>query len=113
MVHTVVLPNGHVICDDRERIDMEMVLASLAGTYWAADRSRDVLARSWANCLPMGIYAPDGKQVGFGRVLTDYALRAISATFSSNPTFAVLVLAADWSRPSWLIPSSRPSSTGR
>ncbi len=76
MVHTVVLSSGHVISDDRRRIDMKMVFASLAETYWAADRPRDVLVRSWANCLPFGVYAPTGEQVGFGRLLTDYALRA-------------------------------------
>ena len=75
-IHTVVLTNAYVISDDRGRLDMEMVLTSLAGTYWAADRPRTVLARSWANCHPFGVYAPAGEQVGFGRLLTDYALRA-------------------------------------
>ena len=76
MVHTVVLLTGHVISDDRARIDMEMVFASLAGTYWAANQPRPRIARSWANCLLFGVYAPSGEQVGFGRLLTDYAFRA-------------------------------------
>ena len=76
MVHAVVLPNGHVISDDRERLDMEFVHASLAGVYWAAGRPRAVTERSWANCLCFGVYAPDGAQAGFGRLLTDFALRA-------------------------------------
>ena len=55
---------------------MNFVHASLAGTYWAVGRPRALTERSWANCLCFGIYAPDSAQVGFGRLLTDYALRA-------------------------------------
>ena len=76
MAHTVELPSGYVISDDRSRLDMEFVHGSLAGTYWAIGRPRALTERSWANCLCFGIYAPDGAQAGFGRLLTDYALRA-------------------------------------
>jgi GNAT superfamily N-acetyltransferase len=76
MVHAVRLPNGYTISDDRARIDMAFVHASLASAYWAADRPRALTERSWANCLCFGIYAPDGAQVGFARLLTDYAFRA-------------------------------------
>ncbi len=76
MVHTVVLSTGHVISDDRARIDMDMVFASLAGTYWAANQPRARITRSWANCLLFGVYSPSDKQIGFGRLLTDYAFRA-------------------------------------
>ena len=73
--HTVTLPNGHTISDDRGRFDMGFVHDSLAQVYWAADRPRALTERSFANCLCFGIYAPD-QQVGFARLLTDYALRA-------------------------------------
>ncbi len=76
MVHTVVLPTGHVISDDRARIDMDMVFASLSKTYWAANQPRARIARSWANCLLFGVYSPSDEQIGFGRLLTDYAFRA-------------------------------------
>ena len=72
----VTLPNGHVISDDRERLDMEFVRTSLATTGWAANQPRALIDRSWSNCLCFGIYSPDGPQVGFGRLLTDYAFRA-------------------------------------
>lgn len=75
-MHVVTLPDGHVISDDRARLDMDFVHASLAGVYWAADRTRALTERSWANCLCFGIHAPDGTQAGFARLLTDYALRA-------------------------------------
>ena len=74
-VHAVTLPNGYTISDDRARLDMAFVHASLAQVYWAADRPRAVTERSFANCLCFGIYAPD-QQAGFARLLTDYATRA-------------------------------------
>jgi GNAT superfamily N-acetyltransferase len=76
MVHTVRLSTGHEISDDRGRIDMELVHDFLARAYWAIDRPRELTDRSWANCLCFGVYAPAGKQVGFARLLTDYAMRA-------------------------------------
>ncbi|MDT7952691.1 MAG: GNAT family N-acetyltransferase [Acetobacteraceae bacterium] len=73
--HTVTLPNGYTITDDRARMDMEFVHASLAQVYWAVERPRAVTERSFAHCLCFGVYAP-AQQVGFARLLTDYALRA-------------------------------------
>ena len=34
MPYTVLLENGYAITDDRARLDMEYVCASLATTYW-------------------------------------------------------------------------------
>jgi GNAT superfamily N-acetyltransferase len=75
-VHSIVLPDRHVISDERERHDMDFVHASLADTYWGADRPRALTERCWANSLCLGVYAVNGEQAGFARVLTDYALRA-------------------------------------
>lgn len=75
MVHTITLESGYTISDERTRLDMEFVHASLATVYWAENRPRAVTERSFANCLCFGIYGPDG-QVGFARLLTDYAMRA-------------------------------------
>jgi len=88
-VHAFGLANGYAISDERARLDMEFVHASLAGAYWAATRQRAVTERSWANCLCFGVYAPDGTpdctQVGFARLLTDYALRAHLADVFIRP----------------------------
>lgn len=75
-IHAVTLPNDYVISDERARVDMAHVIACLEAAYWAIGRPAEITRRSWANCLPFGIYAPDGRQVGFGRLLTDYAFRA-------------------------------------
>ena len=76
MVHSVRLPTGYEISDDRARIDMQYVHESLSSAYWAVSRARELTDRSWANCLCFGVYAPSGIQVGFARLLTDFALRA-------------------------------------
>ncbi len=76
MPHAITLPDGCQISDDRARIDMAFVHRSLATTYWAERRTPALTERSWANCLCFGIYAPGGGQLGFGRLLTDYAFRA-------------------------------------
>lgn len=80
-----------LISTDPARLDMDAVAAMLAGSYWAATRTRPVLERSFANSLCFGIYrigaskaahsqscgfeTADGRppQVGVGRVVTDYA----------------------------------------
>jgi GNAT superfamily N-acetyltransferase len=60
---------------DRERIDLDVVHGFLAECYWAEGVPRDVVARSIENSLCFGVYA-EGKQVGFARVISDYATYA-------------------------------------
>lgn len=83
--HVVVLANGFEISDARERLDMDFVHRSIADAYWARGRARSLTDRSWANSLCLGIYAAGGPQVGFGRVLTDYAVRAHVADVFVRP----------------------------
>ena len=65
--------DGYLISDDPARLDVEAVHAYLTRSYWAAGVPRDVVARSLANSLCLGIYAPDSQQVGLMRVISDYA----------------------------------------
>ena len=75
-VHAVILANGYEISDERERIDMAFVHASLASAYWAQGRAPAQTERSFSHCLCFGIYAPDGAPTGFARLLTDFTFRA-------------------------------------
>jgi ribosomal protein S18 acetylase RimI-like enzyme len=61
------------ISSDPTRIDVDLVHAFLNTTYWAAGRSRQVVERAIANSLCFGGYM-SGRQVAFGRVVTDYAV---------------------------------------
>lgn len=55
---------------DPARLDLEMMLAFLADSYWARGRSREELEVAVANSLAFGLYL-EGRQVGFARVVTD------------------------------------------
>jgi GNAT superfamily N-acetyltransferase len=64
---------GYEISDDPARHDVDAVHAYLTRSYWAAGIPRDTVARALAGSLAVGIYAPDGAQVGLVRVITDGA----------------------------------------
>lgn len=64
---------GYLICDDPALLDVDAIHAFLVGSYWAAGIPRAVVARAIANSLCLGIYTADRRQVGFVRIITDYA----------------------------------------
>ncbi|CAH2600836.1 GNAT family N-acetyltransferase [Rhodovastum atsumiense] len=76
MAHEVPLADGWVISDDRARLDLTVVHRFLAGTYWARERPPAATERAIAGSLCLGLYAPDGAQAGFARIVTDYGVRA-------------------------------------
>lgn len=63
------------VSTDRGRIDLDVVHGFLTECYWAKGIPREVVARSIENSLCFGVYA-EGKQVGFARVISDYATYA-------------------------------------
>jgi N-acetylglutamate synthase-like GNAT family acetyltransferase len=67
---------GYHLSDVPARLDVDAIHAYLTTSYWAAGIPRETVARSLAHSLALGIYAPDGAQVGLVRVITD------SATFA-------------------------------
>ena len=64
-----------VISTDRDRLDLDIVHGFLTESYWAKGIPREVVVRSIENSLCFGVYG-DGKQVGFARVISDYATYA-------------------------------------
>ena len=82
---TAILPNGYAISDDRSRLDMDYIHTALSREYWAVSRPRALMERAAANSLCFGIYAPDGAQRGFARLITDYAMRAHLADVVIDP----------------------------
>jgi GNAT superfamily N-acetyltransferase len=64
-----------LVSTDRALIDLEVVHRFLTECYWAKGIPRDIVARSIENSLCFGVYA-EGKQVGFARVISDYATYA-------------------------------------
>lgn len=63
----------YLISTDRSRLDVGLIHRFLSQTsYWAPGRAREVVQRSIDNSLPFGIYKGND-QVGFARIVTDYA----------------------------------------
>lgn len=68
------LPDGYVVSTEKSRLDVLRIHAWLAeSSYWAKGRPIDVVVRSIQHSLCFGVYAPDGSQAAFARVVTDYA----------------------------------------
>jgi GNAT superfamily N-acetyltransferase len=66
--------NDYSISTDRDRLDVARVHRFLSTeAYWSPGVAREVVERSIENSLAFGVYAPGGEQVGFARVVTDYA----------------------------------------
>ena len=67
------LPDGYELDDDPDRIDREAVHGYLSDeSYWAAGRAREVMDELVATAARVvGLYAADGRQVGFARVVSD------------------------------------------
>src|SRR4029078_11350258 len=64
---------GYLITTDRSRLDVALIHKFLTTeSYWAAGKAIEVVQRSIDNSLCFGIYQQD-KQVGFARVVTDFA----------------------------------------
>ena len=64
---------------DAADMQVDAIHAFLTQSYWAADISCAVVERAIAGSLCVGIFAPDGEQVGFARVVTDRATFAYLA----------------------------------
>jgi GNAT superfamily N-acetyltransferase len=74
------------ISTDPERIDVDVVHGYLSTSYWAQGRSRATVERSIQHSLCFGAYH-GGRQVGFGRAITDFAVFAYLADIFVIPEF--------------------------
>jgi len=67
-------PNGYWASDDPALLDLDRVHQWMSQeSYWAQGRSREVMARAIEHSLSVGLYAPDGTQAGYARLVTDRA----------------------------------------
>ncbi|MGH9873536.1 MAG: GNAT family N-acetyltransferase [Pyrinomonadaceae bacterium] len=63
----------YLISTDRSRLDVELIHEFISKTsYWGQGRSLEVVQRSLDNSLNFGLYK-NTEQLGFARVVTDYA----------------------------------------
>ncbi len=65
--------DSFVISTDPARLDIPLVFRFLSQeAYWAKNRTFEVVQKSIANSLNFGVYQGQ-QQVGFARIVTDYA----------------------------------------
>src|SRR5919202_4444589 len=63
----------YVISTDRSRLDLGVIHDYLSNSsYWAKGRAVETIRRSIENSLSFGLYAGE-RQIGFARIVTDYA----------------------------------------
>jgi GNAT superfamily N-acetyltransferase len=75
------LPDGYELDDDRDRLDVDAIHAYIGGeSYWAKGRTRERMQEAVDGARRViGLYAPDGAQAGFCRVVSDGATFAYLA----------------------------------
>ena len=67
---------GFYVSTDKSKLNLELIHHFLSvDSYWAKSRSLDTIQRSIDNSLCFGVYKED-QQVGFARVISDYAVFA-------------------------------------
>lgn len=59
------------ISTDQDRLDVAMIHSFLAESYWVPGISRASVEKCIKHSLCFGVYE-DGRQIGFGRVVTDF-----------------------------------------
>ena len=65
--------DGYTVSSDRDKLDVSMVHGYLSTqAYWCLNIPFQVVKRSMENSLCFGVYHGD-RQVGFARVISDYA----------------------------------------
>lgn len=80
MTAMVVMETGRfLISTDKSKLDLDVIHEFLSReSYWAAGIPRETVARSIENSLCFGVY-DNARQIGFARVITDFATYAYVA----------------------------------
>ena len=74
LAFTATHPTGYTLSTDPQLLDIDRIHRWLSEeSYWAKHIPRATVDRATANSLNFGIYAPDGQQAAFARVVTDRA----------------------------------------
>lgn len=63
----------YLISNDRNLLSIDRIVDLLSRSYWAGKRSREKIVESIKNSECFGVYF-NNDQVGFARIVTDYAV---------------------------------------
>lgn len=72
------------ICDDREEVQLDKVELLLRSSYWASERTLETMKLSIENSICFSLFL-DNVQIGFARVVTDFASVAYIADLIIYP----------------------------
>ena len=76
-----------IISTDKKRMELDFIYKYLSvESYWAKGRSKERVEKSVANSLCFGLFEND-RQIGFGRVATDYVVFAWIMDLFIDPAF--------------------------
>ena len=103
-----VTNKNYLITTNQQVFNYEKIYDFISNqSYWAAGIPMDILKRSIANSLSFGLFY-NGEQIGFARVITDYATFGYLADVFIDPKFRGKGLA------SWLMETilSHPALPG-
>lgn len=71
------MSEDYFISTDKSKLNVQIIHKFLSErSYWAKGRALETIQKSIDHSLCFGIYHPSGKFVGFGRVVTDFAVFA-------------------------------------
>lgn len=66
------MKSDYIFSTDKAKLDLKIIHDFLSNSYWAKDIPIEIVKRSIENSLCFGVYYQE-KQVGFARVISDYA----------------------------------------
>ncbi len=67
--------DDYMISTDRDKMQLAEIVGFIRRSYWAADRPEALISKTLDTSLCFGLFEND-KQIGFARVITDYAVFA-------------------------------------
>jgi len=76
--------SDYVVTDDKSKVDVDRVHKLLTATYWATSRSRETVLKTVDHSICFSLLH-NGVQIGFARVVTDYAVFAWIADVVVDP----------------------------
>ena len=71
--------SGYSISSNPKEMDLSVIHGYLSSSYWAKGIPLQVMEKAVNNSLCFGVFTSTGEQVGFARMITDYATSAYLA----------------------------------
>ncbi|MEW6236603.1 MAG: GNAT family N-acetyltransferase [Candidatus Omnitrophota bacterium] len=74
------------ITDDKDRVDLDYIAASLQTTYWAKERPKALIEKSIENSFFLTLFKGE-RPIGFARIVSDCAVFAWLCDVFVDPDF--------------------------